>query len=48
MKTNTNSIQCPRCGEEINVNTAIFEQLETQLKEELALSLAGEKKAYSR
>ena len=47
MKTTSNSIRCPRCGLEININTAIFEQLEAQLKEELATGLADEKRALA-
>jgi hypothetical protein len=47
MKTNTSSIQCPRCGVAININAALFEQLEAQLKEEITAGLADEKKALA-
>ena len=47
MNTDSNSIQCPRCGEEINVNAAIFKRLETRIKEEFSVRLEDEKKALA-
>lgn len=38
-------IHCPHCGSEIDVNTAIYHQVEHQLKQQSEQQLAAEKKA---
>jgi len=46
MKTKENTIQCPQCGFEINVNQLIYHQLEEELSKKFKQDLTAEKKKY--
>ena len=41
-----NRIECPNCGEQINVNDLLYHQLETEIKKDYNAKLAEQEKAF--
>ena len=46
MKQQSNKIECPHCGEEIDVNEILYHQLDEELKKKYNSDLASERKKY--
>jgi len=42
-----NTIECPNCGEKIDVNEILYHQLQDQVKQEFSDKLAEQKKKYN-
>ena len=41
-----NRIECPNCGEQINVNDLLYHQLESEIKKDYNAKLAEQEKAF--